>query len=391
MGRLAKRIRGEARVEIFGVSPEMVVNRCAEAGVTLRLVSAADGQTIRCSADEKDLETLRALAQRCQCELRLLSLRGGSRDRQLLRRRIWLPLTALLMAALLLLSSLFVWDVEIIGAEKLSRGKILRALAEAGVERGCFWPALSADLVRSRALAALPELAWLTVNVNGSRAVVLAEPRAEKPEIYRESEACSLAASHSGIVRRVSALNGRALVQPGQAVQEGEILIGSMLDSLTGPERYVRARGEIWADTWYELTAVCPPAARGKGPAAGKTRRVGLKIGDRSIFFYGKSRKTLDGYDKIVHEYNLGLKGLFALPLSLLCETCTRRAPAEPQAADTQAMRERLETQLRGQIDGEIVSLSFSELERDGTVYVTLRARCFENIAKITQAEETSP
>ena len=54
-------------------------------------------------------------------------------------------------------------------------------------------------------------------------------------------------------------------------------------------------------------------------------------------------------------------------------------------------MRERLEAQLRGRIDGEIVSLAVSEPERDGAVYVTLRTRCFENIAKITQAEETSP
>ena len=391
MGRLADRIRGEARVELFGVSPEAVINRSAGAGLTLRRVNAVDGQTIRCTVDEKELETLRALARRCQCELRLLSLRGGSRDRQLLRRRVWLPLTALVMAALLLVSSLFVWDVEIYGADGLSRGRILRALADAGVERGCFWPALSADLVRSRALAELPELSWLTVNVNGSRAVVLAEPREKKPEIYRESEACSLAASRSGIVRRVSVLNGRALVQPGQAVQEGESLIGGRLDSLTGPERFVRARGEIWADTWYERTAVCPPPAHGKGPSAGKSRRIGLKIGDRSIFFYGKSRKTLDGYDTIVHEYDLGLDGLFALPVSLLCETCVRRAPADAPAADTQAMRERLRAGLLESIDGEIVSLSFSEIKKDGAVYVTLRARCFENIAKRIQAGETSP
>ena len=391
MGRFVNRIRGEARVELFGVFPEAVLSRSANAGLTLRRIRAVDGQTIRCTADEKDLETLRVLAQRCQCELRLLSLRGGSRDRQFLRRRVWLPLTALFMAALLLASSLFVWDVEICGAEGLSRGRILRALSDAGMRRGCFWPSLSADLVRSRALAELPELSWLTVNVNGSRAVVLAQEREEKPEIYRAGEPCSLAASHSGIVRRVSVLNGRALVQPGQAVQEGEILIGSGLESLTGSVRAVRARGEVWADTWYELTAVCPPAARGKGPAAGKTRRFGLKIGDRSIFFYGKSRKTLDGYDKIVHEYNLGLDGLFALPLSLLTETRTRRAPAEPQTADVQAMRERLEAGLRERIDGEIVSLSFSELTRGGAVYVTLRARCFENIAKSIQAGETSP
>ena len=56
-----------------------------------------------------------------------------------------------------------------------------------------------------------------------------------------------------------------------------------------------------------------------------------------------------------------------------------------------QRIRERLRAGLLESIDGEIVSLSFSEIEKDGTVYVTLRARCFENIAKRIQAGETSP
>ena len=393
MGRLKHRIRGEAEAEIFGVFPEAAVNRCTEAGIALRRVQALDGQTLRCTLDERDLERLRAVCERCQCELRLLRLRGGSRDRRFLRLRFWLPLTAMLTGVLLLVSSLFIWDIEVIGAERLNRGSILRALSDAGLERGCFWPTLSADLIRSRAMLELPELAWLSVNISGSRAAVLVKEREEKPEIYLESAACSLSASRSGIVRRISVLNGKGLVSPGQAVQEGETLISGSLDSITGPRRFVRARGEVWADTWYELTAVSPPADARKSDVLWKSSRFALQFGENRVNFYGKSRKPLDGYDTIVHEYKLGLKGLFALPIRLIREEGLRYRPAEAESGDAAQLQARLEAYLQQQISGEIVSRSFSAAEKDGAVYVTMRARCYENIAQIQeiQAEAASP
>lgn len=393
MRNLSYRIRGEAEAEIRGVLPESVVNRCVSAGIALRRVTAVDGQTLRCRVDERDLETLQRLCERCQCEQRLVSLRGGSRYRRFLRRRIWLAVTALFCALSLLFSSLFIWDVTIYGNERVSRGEILRALRKAGVGCGSFWPALATDLLRSQMLESLPELAWVTVNMNGSRAVVLVRERAEKPEMYSESECCALCASHTGIVRRVSVLNGRALVQPGQAVREGETLVTGKLDSLTGPARFVRARGEILADTWYELTAICPPAQRYKGESAGVRRRFAMIVGEKRLNFYGKTGKMLDGYDKIRHDYVLGVQGLFALPLRFVCETYVRHLPGDA-AADPGAMEARLESYLREQIGGEITERSFTEWEKDGAQLVSMRARCLENIAEIrmtTQAEETSP
>ena len=393
MGRISDRIRGRAEVEIFGVFPEAVINRCAAAGIELRRVRAIDGQTLRCLAFERDLEALEASCARCQCELRLLRLFGGSRDRRLLRRRIWLPLTALLVALLLTLSSLFVWDIEIRGASRVSPAAILRALEASGLRRGCFWPALETDLLRSRTLCLVPELAWLGVSVNGSRAVVLVTERTETPEIYADSAPCSLVASHTGVVRRIVVRNGKTLVQPGQAVLEGETLVSGAPDNLMGTLRLVRAQGEIWADTWVELTAVCPAPESGKGETLRSSFRFALKIGDERINFYGKSRKTLDGYDKIVHEYNLGIDGLFALPVTLVCERYTLRR-TEAAEVDPAGIAARLERYLAAQIEGEIVQCAFDTVELDGAVYVTIRAQCYENIAcvqKINQVEASPP
>ena len=92
-----------------------------------------------------------------------------------------------------------------------------------------------------------------------------------------------------------------------------------------------------------------------------------------------------------MHEYNLGVKGLFALPVSLVCETYTHRASVEGTAPDPEELYSRLEDYLRSGLESEIVSRSFACAEKDGVLTVMLRARCFENIAKISEAEGTPP
>ena len=83
-----------------------------------------------------------------------------------MKRSACLPL--LLTAVLLLLSSLFIWEINVEGNEKLTTGEILRALEECGVKTGTFWPGLDTDEIRCRMLLRLPELGWMTVNVHGS-------------------------------------------------------------------------------------------------------------------------------------------------------------------------------------------------------------------------------
>ena len=63
----------------------------------------------------------------------------------------------------------------------------------------------------------------------------------------------------SGIVRRLAVLNGAPAVGTGQSVTAGETLISGGMESLSRDMRFVRAQGDVVADTWYELSAVCPP------------------------------------------------------------------------------------------------------------------------------------
>lgn len=381
MNKVYERLRGERRIEVFGAMPEGLLNAAALAAIELWDMECVDANTLRLSLYETELERLRRIAGSGAYELREISGVGGSRDRRLLKRRLPLIIAALATAALFFLSSLFIWEIDIRGAGELSWPRILRALSQCGVENGRYWPALSSDLVRSQMLRLMPEIGWMTVNVNGSRATVLICPRQEKPEIYDESAAAHIVAARTGIIKRLSVKNGKAVVSPGQAVTEGELLVSGVMDSLSGGSRYVRASAGVMADTWYELCSVRPLREEQKEAMALRRSRFALVFEKRRINLYIDSGKAIDECDKIIHEYKLGIDGLFAMPLKLVREEYRSYRLTEAEASGT-LMRETLDGRLKDLVKGEVIQRSFTESVSEELIVLTLRAHCLEDIGR---------
>ncbi len=370
-------MRGELRVELVGSGTDRLLNACAGAALPLWDIRFHDGAALNACLWEEDLPRLEKIAALCQCELRTLALRGGSKSARLLRTRARLAVFAGICALLLALSSLFIWDIEVTGNEKLSKGEILRALSDCGVSEGCFWPTADAERVRSEMLLRCGDLAWMTLNVRGSRARVLVLERAEKPEIYNERAAADLVAARGGVVRELEVRNGRALVACGELVTEGQTLVSGRMDSPTAETRLVRASGSVTAETWPERTVFLAPGARLKERRNGFRLILGLRFGKNRLDLVTNSRKELDECDKIVKEYTLGLGDVFRFPLGLSVEVYRPYAPAGDAAADLPGAESRALAALEAACGGEIVSYEFEE--RDDRI--VLRAHCLENIA----------
>ena len=381
MERISDRMRGSVELELFGAFPAGVLNNAASEGIELWDVQSRDEHSLRLKTFEKNLARLERLARRAGCEVDIRKRVGGREGlRRVLRRPVLLA--GLLVTALLLTaSSLFVWNVEVQGTRRLSRGEVLRALEDCGFGVGSFWPGVKTDLLRSEVMVRLPELAWMAVNVSGSRATVAVAERQPKPEMYDAADVCSLVAARDGLVRRVNVLAGSAQVKEGEIVTAGRVLIAGSSDSINGMPRAVRARGSVMADTWYELSAVCPVRERLKTPAGVPHSRFALVFGKRRLNLYIGSGKTIDGCDKIISEYTLGLPGLFSTPLRLVREHFVPYRLSTGDDYDPEAAGQRLYALLEGRTEGQILESALTP-GRAGELHVlTLRAHCTENIA----------
>ena len=380
--RISDWFRGEAEIELFGAFPAGVLNAAAAEGLAFWGVESRDENTVRLHTDEAGLPELKRLAEKCACEWRVIRHSGGRGARRRILRRPALLLGAALMAGLLLLSSLFVWDVEVRGTERLSRAQVLRALEDFGFGVGSFWPGRNTELLCSEVMLRLPEIAWMTVNVSGSRAVVAVAERTEKPEMYGSGRPADLVAARDGLVRRVNALAGRAAAQEGEIVTEGQILISGTLESLTGSPQQVRARGAVMAETWIERSALCPEREALKTPAGIPHSRFALVLGKKRVNLYIGSGKTIDGCDKIISEYTLGLRGLFSTPLRLVRERFVPYRTQPGDDYDPERTGRQLYAQLEKSTEGQILSYTLTPGRRGELHVLTLRAHCLENIAR---------
>ena len=381
MERISDSLRGSVRLQIFGAFPAGVLNTAAADGIELWDMESKDENTLCLSAYEGRLERLCQIAQRAGCEVVIIRRVGGRDGLRKLLRRPALLIGLALTVLFLFCSSLFIWDVEVRGAERLERGEILCALEDSGFGVGSFWPGVNTDLLRSEVMVRLPEIGWMTVNVGGSRATVVIVERQPKPEMYDPAAAADLIAVRDGLVKRVNVLAGSPQVSKGEIVMAGQTLIGCRTESVNGEARSVHARGSVMADTWYELSAVCPVKVWLKTPAGLPHSRFAVVFGKRRLNLYIGSGKTIDGCDKIISEYTLGIPGLFSTPIRLMRE---RFVPYKTSAGDDYDPNEtgrRLYALLESRTEGQILESSLTP-GRAGELYVlTLRAHCTENIA----------
>ncbi len=382
MNRTGYTVYGRCRFSVRGSLPETVLNACAARGIELREAEFRDDHCFSVWIYEKDAEEFRKTAEECMCFTDKEESSGGRRICVFLKRNLSALLIASFCALCLLLSSLFIWDINVVGNERLTEGEIKRALKECGVSAGCFWPGIENDMIRAEMITKLPELAWMSVNVNGSRATIPVLERRIPAEIYSENGYSDLTAKTDGIVERIFVRNGKAVINRGQTVEKGTILVSGELDSSTGKTEFVRSLGEVYARTWREVTAVCPKTVMKKVSRGKSHKRYALMLGKTRINFYSGSKNTVDETDKIIHNNKIRLKGIFTFPITLISEEFRPYTAVKAEDTDVKNMENTLEKILKKEVDGEILSSGFVSEIQNKLKRVTVRCECLENIAE---------
>lgn len=371
-----------------GAETWIFLNRCASAGIAFSRAQAADSCTLSLLLYPRDIPRAESLALRCGCTLERGRAAGLPALSGKLRRRLVLCIGALIMAAGLLFSSLFVWEISVTENDsELSEREILAALRSDGIGIGSFWPAFREDAIRSRALMRLPELQWVAVNVRGSKAGVEVRAVTPAPEIWDPRVPTDVTAERTGIVDGLCVLEGETLVHRGDVVTEGQTLVSADRPAGAGEGRHVHARAEITAYTWREETAVAPLPVTGKVYSGREIHRFSVVLGNRRINFYTNSGILPAECDKITKMGSFGLEGVFSLPAVWIRETWRPYAEVTEEP-DIPALQAALEEELLSRLEkelghrGRVEELHYSMSCENGRMCVTLRAECLERIDK---------
>ena len=395
MERVSDIVRGYCVVRIVGAEPARFLEFCAARDISFWGAWPQDEFTLLVNMRQEQVGLAQPAAERCCCEADVLETVGGRAFASRIKKRYALWVLPLCVAFLIILSSFFVWRIEVTGNEDLTETEIINALEESGIAIGSYWPTIRSESVGNSLLLELPELKWVGISVFGSRVNVNVRERTEIPQIVDEDAYTSVVATQAGIIVRMSVLEGHPLFKNGQTVIKDDVLISGIINSELSGSRIVHAEGEVEARTWYELCAVLPMEYTEKS-FSGKTKsRYTLVIGDTRVKFYRNGGNTDTMCDNIITEHNAGIAGFFTLPVSIIREQ-SRLYELRPAEYSQLEAREFLEALLNAELlerigeGGQVVSAEFTMSLVEGTYVGTLRAECKQLISSekpLTQAQ----
>ena len=257
MRRLIRYCRGTVQFTVTGAYPERFLNLCTQGGVGLWETRRTEDGIAACCA-QCHRGRLEYYAGKSGCTLTVGRCSGIKNTARRYRRRIGLWVGAGLLVAGLLVMSRFVWRVEVVGAERLSPEAVTAALAEYGVHSGVLARSIDARTVERQMQIRFEEIAWISVNVEGSRVTAVLEEAVPPPAVMEDGIPTNLVAAETGFITRIEVRNGNAVVKVGDSVRAGDLLVSGIMDNKVGESRTAHARGQVYAQVRARIDIFTP-------------------------------------------------------------------------------------------------------------------------------------
>ncbi len=254
--RLLHFVRGEVRFCVQGGFVTQFTDACRRENISLLHTTMKDDCMIG-SVLRADTPKLQTAALESGMQLKILQKRGLSFVALRYRLRWGIPVGLCLACLLFGLLSSVVWQVQITGCEALSEEYIRSYFEELGVYPGVWQRSVDIVQCRSRAMQDIDNLLWVSVYLKGCTACIEISERKGEVQLP-ENINSNLYAAYGGEIIRADVYAGEGYVQKGQAVAQGDLLVGGALPLKNGGVRFVRSQADIVARTNRSLQTEMP-------------------------------------------------------------------------------------------------------------------------------------
>lgn len=374
-------IKGCCEIKVSGRFPERILNAAAGKGVFVENVTKTSDGALRFSVSRRGCGELCAdapegldITVEKRFGLPFFLLRH--------RRRVLLFFMPAAVLLSLFVSSLFIWNVRIVGGDKALRAEVSSVLEKNGVYRGALKHKIDRYGVKNAAICSVDDLSWLWVDIKGTTATVKIHARTAVPKLAEIKEPANVIATENCVIEQMQVFCGRELVSPGMTVEKGSVIITGVLTSENElvPTYYRHACGIVRGRVWREKAFSVPKTKSVKTPT-GRQKNVYTASIKKNINFSLNSGISYTEYDKIREKIKLPL-----VPVTF-SRTTYREVTVENIPNDTEAEIAKLKKSFEKSLvkkggDCEIAGVSAQIEDRGSCLSVKLTAEMLMRIDK---------
>lgn len=283
--RIIQYVLGYVRFRAEGGSPERFLNLAARNGIMLWNIRSKDG-VLHAATLARNFRRLHPLAREAGVALTREAQKGVPFQARRFSRHLGILIGAVVFLALVWFFSSFVWEVDVAGNQSVSSTQVEHVLADLGLRPGAFSMFLQVRYIQNGLLLRIPELSGVTINLHGSTAYVRVRERRYPPDIVPQAVPCNVKAARDGQVIRMEVQAGKPMVQVGEAVTAGQLLVGGMVQDKDGALRIIHAQGTVVARTRRDISVTIPFHTTIRSETGQEVRRYTLNVFDYGIPLY---------------------------------------------------------------------------------------------------------
>lgn len=391
ISRIMGSLTGEREISAIGDERVRLLNLIEESGSVI-YASDFSGERFSCRLMNREAKRLFAECEARGIEVQMSPMLGIGGLVYRYRRRVGVFVGAAFMVLTTFFSRDFIWDFKVVGNERVSTDEIIAGLESLGCRVGAYIPSLDFELIANDFLLESDDVAWISVNMRSSLAVVEVLERRKPLDVSydRRGDGCAnLVASEDAEIVLPTINSGKRIVSPGDVVRKGELLASGEIAVGEDGVRFEYASGQVFAKVYREISAVVPLEGEKKVYTGEKTQKKIVKIFGKSKNLFGNGGIEYSKYDKIIEENKLTVFGTVSLPLTLRTETALEYDNVPCVYTESEA-RFLARLDYRDQLDALLEDAELSSVEKtesfDGKQYtITGKIYLIKDIAQISE------
>lgn len=290
----------------------------------------------------------------------------------------------------LAVSRMFIWQINIVGNDSVTREETIELLREHGVFVGAFTPSLDLHNIYNEILIDNNDFCWISVNIRGTVANVEVRETMHPDKLTPpKGKYANIIAAYDGEITLIESYGGKNVVKVGDAIRAGELLVAGLYEDKMGRTVLSYARGSVYAKIQKDFYIEVPLVYEKKVYTGEREYDFSINLFSKSINILNNSRNNDKEYDIIADNEQILLFDRIYLPLSYSLTTYSSYE-LQPQRRDVENARRIAYETINREIlefagDGEILSKLIEE-SVDGDVYKLTVSACMNtDIAKIQE------
>ena len=331
-----------------------------------------------------DYKKLKPIAKKTKSKIKIQRKKGLPFAAHKYRKRKIFGVFFILVVIGIMISSNYIWNIDISGNINISKEDLLKSLEEDGLAVGISKNDMDTDEVIRKIRLNRDDIAWIGITVKGTNAIVKIKETEKAPNVIDKEDYCNIVADKYGMIMEINVQNGTAGVNVGDIVDPGQILVNGYLEGKYTGLRYVHSLATIKAKIWYTKKEKAALKQEIPVETGNVENKYSIKLKKNQINLF-KTLSKFEKYDTIKDEKKVKLFSNFYLPFEIVKTTNKEYILQEKIYTEdelTEILTEKLSEELLKEISDEnnIVNKNINKRLNNGYLEVELTYETIEHM-----------